>query len=228
MKSNVIAIDGPAASGKSTIAGLVAEKLSFYYINTGNMYRAITLVAIEEGIDLTNPSEDVFKKLSSKYRITYEKGADGKLILTINSKPVNLRKIRSHDVSAKVSAPSKSLVVRKWLVAEQRKMTKFGTIVMEGRDIGTNVFPDAKYKFYLTASPEVRARRRLGQAGEILESATVASVAKEITLRDELDSKREVAPLKKAEDAILVDSSSMTIEEVVDYIIRCCTKDISY
>jgi CMP/dCMP kinase len=224
MKKNVIAIDGPAASGKSTVANLVAERLGAYYINTGNMYRAITLVAIADGVNLTNPSEDIFTQLSCRYSIAYEKGSDGKLILTINSKPANLKKIRSPEVSEKVSVPSQSLVVRKWLVAEQRKMTKFGTIVMEGRDIGTNVFPDAKYKFYLTASPEVRAKRRLGQAGEVTESATVASVAKEIALRDELDSKREVAPLKKAEDAILVDSSSMTIDEVVNYIIQACTK----
>jgi len=223
MKKNVIAIDGPAASGKSTIASLAAEKLGFYYINTGNMYRAVTLVAIENGVDLANPNEDTFKKLSSRYKITYKKGPDGRLILTINSKPANLEKIRSHEVSAKVSVPSASLVVRSWLVAEQRKMTKFGTVVMEGRDIGTNVFPDAKYKFYLTASPEVRAKRRLGQTGEVLESATVASVAKEIALRDKIDSKRKVAPLKKAEDAILIDSSNMTIDEVVNYIIQVCT-----
>lgn len=227
MKSNVIAIDGPAASGKSTIASLVAEKLGFYYINTGNMYRAVTLVAMEEGIDLTNPNENVFRKLSSKYKITYEKRADGKLILTINSRPADLLKIRSPEVSAKVSAPSKSLVVREWLVAEQRKLTKLGAIVMEGRDIGTNVFPDAKYKFFLTASPEVRAKRRLRQTGEVLESATIASVTKEIALRDERDSNREVAPLKKAEDAVLVDSNNMTIDEVVNYIITACAQGTS-
>jgi cytidylate kinase len=224
MKSNVIAIDGPAAAGKSTIAGLVAEKLGSYYINTGNMYRAVTLIALEDGVDLANSNEDVFRKLSFKHRITYEKGSDGKPILTIDSKPANLGKIRSHEVAAKVSVPSKSLVVREWLVAEQRKMTKLGTIVMEGRDIGTNVFPNAKYKFYLTASPEVRAKRRLGQAGEVLESATVASVAKEIALRDEMDSKREVAPLKKAEDAVLVDSSNMTIDEVVNCIVSAVSE----
>ena len=224
MKSNVIAIDGPAASGKSTIASLVAEKLGSYYINTGNMYRAVTLAAIESGVDLTNPGEDVFKKLKKKHRITYVKGVDGKPVLTIDSKQVNLEKIRTHKVSAKVGVPSKSLVVREWLVAEQRKLTKLGTIVMEGRDIGTNVFPHAKYKFYLTASPEVRAKRRLGQSGEVLETATVESVAKEIALRDEMDSKRDIAPLKKAEDAICIDSSDKTIDQVVNYIVNAVSK----
>ena len=224
MKKNVIAIDGPAASGKSTIAGLVSEKLGFYYINTGNMYRAVTLIAIKEGIDLYNPTEDVFRKLSSKYRITYERVLEGKLILTINSKRANLEEIRSHEVSEKVSIPSKSQVVREWLVAEQRKMTKLGTIVMEGRDIGTNVFPDVKYKFYLTASPEVRAKRRMGQSGEVLESSTLASIAKEIALRDEIDSNRAIAPLKKAEDAVFVDSSNMTIDEVVNFIVKTVTE----
>lgn len=224
MKKDVIAIDGPAASGKSTIAALVAEKLGFFYINTGNMYRAATLIAIEEGIDLSDPREDVFKELSSRYKITYEKGIDKKLVLMINSMPANLDKIRSHEVSKKVSIPSRIHAVREWLVSEQREMTKLGMIVMEGRDIGTNVFPDAKYKFYLTASPEIRAKRRLGQAGEIPESSTVDSIAKEIALRDEMDSKRVIAPLKKAEDAILVDSSNMTINEVVNFIVNAITK----
>lgn len=229
MKKDVIAIDGPAASGKSTIANLVAAELGFHCINTGNMYRAVTLVAIEAGFNLSSiiPEEN-FETLKANYKITYEKKAAGKLVLTINGKPVNLEKIRSHEVSEKVSVPSQSRTVRNWLAAEQREMIKFGPIVMEGRDIGTNVFPDAKYKFYLTASPEARARRRLGQAEEVLETSTVFSVTKEIILRDEIDSKRDVAPLKKAEDAISIDSSNMAIDEVVRAIVdRCMEKNNS-
>ncbi|MEI6054916.1 MAG: (d)CMP kinase [Lentisphaerota bacterium] len=216
---NVIAIDGPAASGKSTIANLLAAKLGIYYINTGNMYRAATLIALEKGIDLNNTVESDFEEIATENQITYEKGKDGKLVLIINSSPANLEKIRSPEVASFVSVVSKSKAIRDWLVGEQREMVKLGAILMEGRDIGTNVFPDAKFKFFLTASPEVRAKRRLAQSGETLEGATVASVAKDIAMRDEIDSKREIAPLKKADDAILVDSSNLTIEEMINKII---------
>lgn len=217
---NVIAIDGPAASGKSTIASMTAKRLGLYYINTGNMYRGATLLAIEHKLDLNNPSEADFEKLAKSNQITYETGTNGELVLIINSKPADLEKIRSPEVASFVSVVSKSKAIRDWLVAEQRKMIKLGAILMEGRDIGTNVFPDAEYKFFLTASPEVRAKRRLAQSGEIVKDATIASVARDIAMRDELDSKREIAPLKKAEDAILVDSSNMTIEEVLSSIIE--------
>lgn len=210
---NVIAIDGPAASGKSTIASLLAQRLGIYYINTGNMYRAATLIALEKGIDLNSVSESDFEEIASENQITYEKDKEGKLILIINSAPADLEKIRAPEVASFVSVVAKSKAIRDWLVTEQRKMVKLGAILMEGRDIGTNVFPDAKYKFFLTASPEVRAQRRLAQAGETLHGATVASVAKDIAMRDEIDSKREIAPLKKADDAILIDSSNLTIEE---------------
>lgn len=216
---NVIAIDGPAASGKSTIAKLLAEKLGIYYINTGNMYRAATLIALEKGIDLNNVVESDFEEIATENQITYEKAKDGNLLLIINSSPAELDKIRSPEVASFVSIVSKSKAIRNWLVGEQRDMVKLGAILMEGRDIGTNVFPDAKYKFFLTASPEVRAKRRLAQSGETLEGSTVASVAKDIAMRDEIDSKREIAPLKKADDAILIDSSNLTIEEILSSMI---------
>lgn len=216
---NVIAIDGPAASGKSTIAKLLAEKLGIYYINTGNMYRAATLIALEKGIDLNNVVESDFEEIATENQITYEKAKDGNLVLIINSAPAELDKIRSPEVASFVSIVSKSKAIRDWLVGEQRGMVKLGAILMEGRDIGTNVFPDAKYKFFLTASPEVRARRRLAQSEETLEGSTVASVAKDIAMRDEIDSKREIAPLKKADDAILIDSSNLTIDEILSSII---------
>jgi cytidylate kinase len=108
--------------------------------------------------------------------------------------------------------------VRSWLIDRQRSLSNLGLIIMEGRDIGTVIFPDARYKFFITASPEVRARRRLAQSGETPEGSTVASVAKEIAARDEMDSKRKIAPLKKADDAIFVDSSEMSVEEVVNFI----------
>lgn len=216
---NVIAIDGPAASGKSTIANLLAKKLGLYYINTGNMYRAATLIALEKGIDLNNPSESDFEEIATENQITYEKDKDDQLVLVINSTPADIERVRSPEVASFVSVVSKSKAIRNWLVGEQREMVKLGAILMEGRDIGTNVFPDAKHKFFLTASPEVRAKRRLAQSGETLIGSTVASVTKDIAMRDEIDSKREIAPLKKASDAILVDSSNLSIEEMINKII---------
>ncbi|HBM15181.1 MAG TPA: (d)CMP kinase [Lentisphaeria bacterium] len=215
---NVIAIDGPAASGKSTIANQVAQRLGIYYINTGNMYRGATLLALENNITSETPSEKELEKLASDNQITYEKDKSGKLVLTINGKEADLDKIRSPEVTLYVSVISKSNAIRNWLVREQRKMTSLGYILMEGRDIGTNVFPNARYKFFLTASPEIRAIRRLSQGGETPKNATVASVARDIALRDELDSKRAIAPLRKADDAILLDSSHLSIDEVLNKI----------
>lgn len=217
MNLNVISIDGPAASGKSTIAKRVAEKIGATYINTGNMYRAVTLLAIKNGYNLEKIKEDDYKTLQKNNSITYEK-INGELTLCINSEPVPIKEIRSPEVTSNVSYPSASKSVREWLVAEQRKMIKFGLIIMEGRDIGTNVFPDAKYKFYLTSSPLIRAQRRLSQKEEVSDNSTVESVAKEIALRDELDSNREIAPLKKADDATLVDNSYLEIEQTVKII----------
>ena len=216
-KKNVIAIDGPAASGKSTIAGLVADRLGAYYISTGNMYRAIALKVIEADVKAEVASEEEFQKVLDRMSIGFEKDSDGKLYMTIDGEPAG-DAIRKPEVAAIVSYVAKSPAVRKWLFNKQRELTYLGLIVMEGRDIGTVIFPDAKYKFFLTASPEVRAMRRLNQDGENADAATVESVAKAIAERDRIDSTREIAPLKQADDAILVDSSDMTIDEVIDYI----------
>ena len=220
MKNCVIAIDGPAASGKSTIAKLIAERVGGIYINTGNMYRAVTLVFLRKGIDVDKADEAIFSKLLSDLSVTYVKKDKKQAVLMINDNPANLGEIRSHEVSKHVSAVSKSRVVREAMVSEQRKLRRLGTIIMEGRDIGTHVFPDAQFKFFLTASPEVRARRRLGQSEENTCDATVASIAKEIEERDKIDSQREIAPLKQAADAIFIDSSNMNINEVVNAIER--------
>ncbi len=218
-QDNVITIDGPAASGKSTIAQKVADKLGGFYISTGNMYRAITLHAMNSNIDL---SSDIFPdridKILEKLDLSYSKNADGKLSLMMNGKTADSA-IRSPEVAKHVSKIASMENVRAWLIGRQRELASLGTIVMEGRDIGTVIFPDAKYKFFLTASPEVRARRRLAQSGETPEGATVASVAGEIAARDEMDIKRTIAPLKKADDAIFIDSSDMNVEEVVGLIV---------
>lgn len=216
--AEVIAIDGPAASGKSTIANQVSEALKITYVNTGNMYRAVTLYAMQLGFspDFTNAT-DIVDQALDRMELEYIRTSEGKLQLKLNGKAVD-QEIRTPEVAANVSVISAIPKVREWLVAKQRQYAKLGMIVMEGRDIGTVVFPNAKYKFFLTATPEVRAKRRLGQEGESLAGATVASVAAEIAKRDEMDINREIAPLRQAEDAVFIDSSDMTIDEIVEFI----------
>lgn len=174
---------------------------------------------MNSNIDL---SSDIFPdridKILEKLDLSYSKNADGKLSLMMNGKTADSA-IRSPEVAKHVSKIASMENVRAWLIGRQRELASLGTIVMEGRDIGTVIFPDAKYKFFLTASPEVRARRRLAQSGETPEGATVASVAGEIAARDEMDIKRTIAPLKKADDAIFIDSSDMNVEEVVGLIV---------
>jgi len=215
---NVIAIDGPAASGKSTVAQKVADRLNGFYISTGNMYRAITLFLMQRKLDLNSQlTTDRINTLLKDLDLSFNKTEDGKLSMTINGATADSA-IRSPEVAKHVSKIAAMGNVRTWLTDRQRELSKLGLIIMEGRDIGTVIFPDAKYKFFITASPEVRARRRLAQSGETPEGSTIASVAKEIAERDEMDSKRKIAPLKKADDAIFIDSSEMTVEEVVNRI----------
>ena len=216
---NVIAIDGPAASGKSSIAERLAERLGIPYVNTGNMYRAVTLAAMKKGFSADAPDYGILRDVLKNISLDYVAGPDGKLVLKLDGSFVD-SEIRQPEVAKCVSVVAAFPDVREWLVERQRKFAGTGMIVMEGRDIGTVVFPNAKYKFFLTATPEVRAVRRLKQEGESSEGATVASVAAEIAKRDEMDMNRKVSPLKKADDAILVDSSDMTIEQVLDFIVE--------
>lgn len=216
--STVIAIDGPAASGKSTVARLVAAKLGGVCINTGDMYRTVTWVAREHGADpLTDPAAVV--RLLAAIDLRYDRGADGLPVLLLDGKPVPQERIRAPETAAAVSQVARLPEVRTWMLERQRQTRRLGTIVMEGRDIGTVVFPDTPHKFFVTASPEVRARRRLAQAGETPSGATVASVAAEITERDRIDSTRAVAPLKPAADAMVINSDALTAEQVTERIV---------
>ncbi len=217
---SVIAIDGPAASGKSSVSRRLAERIGALYLNTGNMYRAITWYAMRvENIDISTACrEDILRVLEGldlSHRLDPEKG----LVLLVNGSPAPPG-IRSPEVAEWVSRVSAMPDVRAWLVERQRKAARHGIIVVEGRDIGTVVFPDAACKFFLTASPEVRAVRRLEQEGETARGATVESVAREIAERDRMDSSRKVAPLKKADDAVTIDSSDMSIDEVLEVIME--------
>lgn len=225
MSSSVIAIDGPAASGKSTAAKNLAVKLGIPYINTGSLYRAIAWKALRLGVDLGD--ESAVCTMLDKTRVRYaspEAGANPEIEIDGTFPGEDLR---TSEVAGGASSVAVLPAVRKWTMGIQRDAAKHSMIVMEGRDIGTAVFPDARYKFFLTASPRVRALRRLAQDGETPDGATVESVAAQIAERDLRDSQRAAAPLRQAEDAILVDSSDMTAEEVLDFMISKIRKPVS-
>ena len=213
-----IAIDGPAASGKSTVARLVAARLGGYYVNTGDMYRAVSWAALERGIDIAADPEAV-RALLGTLDLRYEVAGPGQLQLQLNGAPVPQEQIRSAAVAAVVSLVARLPAVRDWLRERQRECCALGTVVMEGRDIGTVILPAAPFKFFLTASPEERARRRLAQPGEVAPGATVASVAAEIAARDRLDSSRAVAPLRAAAAAVTLCTDGLTPEEVTQRIV---------
>lgn len=208
-----IAIDGPAAAGKSTVAENVAELVGGAYINTGDMYRTLTWKVLEQGID---PTVDVagVVELLGRIVLEHELDADGRPRLLLDGCSVEHAEIRDPSVAGVVSYVARVPEVRHWLVQRQRATRKLGTVVMEGRDIGTVVFPSARFKFFLTASAEIRARRRLDQPGEVADDASIQSVAEDIARRDEIDRTRPCSPLRPAPDAVYIDSSAMTADDV--------------
>ena len=212
-----IAIDGPAASGKSTAARMLAERLGGYYVNTGDMYRTVAWAALQAGIDPeADPAAVVAKLPGWDLRLRTEGGT---LQLVLNDAPVPQEAIRAPAVAAVVSQVARIPEVRAWMLSRQRDCRHLGIIIMEGRDIGTVVLPDATCKFFITASPEERARRRLRQAGEVAPGATLASVASEIAERDRIDSTRAVAPLKPAADAEIVVTDGLGPDPVADLLV---------
>lgn len=213
MSNYIIALDGPSGSGKSTIANLLADKLKISYLNTGSMYRALTLYFLENNI---KKSENIDIKILKKINIDIN---EDKVFL--NGKDVS-QEIRDKEVTENVSWVSSIPVVREYLVEMQRNISKNKSIILDGRDIGTVVFPDAKYKFYLDASSFVRAKRRFEQ-NEIDKS--FEEIKKDIEKRDYLDSHREISPLKKAEDAIEIDSSDLTIDQTIEKILEKMDKE---
>ena len=215
MSVNVIAVDGPAASGKSTLARNLADRLGILYVNTGSLYRAVALKALRLGINTKDTA--ALSAMLQQTSLRYATDANGKLDIELDGTFPG-QALRSAEVAKGASDVATVPEVRAWTLEIQRETAKENTIVMEGRDIGTVVFPDAKYKFFLSASPLARAKRRLAQDGETLNGATLESVAAEIAARDKQDSERAVAPLKQAEDAIAVDNSDWTIEQTLDYI----------
>lgn len=214
---NVIAIDGPAASGKSSVATAVAEVLNAVHINTGSMYRAIGYKTVLAGIDPEKDPE-TFAKVLASVQMRFVRQGQGDPELEVDGEFPG-EKLRTEAASAAASKVATIPAVRTRLVELQREMAGNDLLVMEGRDIGTVVFPDAKYKFFLTASPEERAKRRLRQDGFELEPELLKKTAAAIAERDRVDSTRAVSPLKQADDAILVDSSDLSKEETVQRIL---------
>lgn len=207
--STVVAIDGPAGAGKSTVARLVAERLNYAYINTGSLYRALAYAATAAGIPFSEIDQNFLNSCQLEFR-----GAD----LYCNGKLLSAE-LRAPECARGASVISANPLVRDYLMPVQRNSANGQWIVMEGRDIGTVVFPDAEKKFFVTASAEERARRRMlqGEAG-----ADFAAILADIKARDERDTNRAVAPLKQAPDAELVDTTGMDIDEVVEYICSRC------
>lgn len=208
-KGLIIAIDGPAASGKSTTAQLLAEKLGYVYIDTGAMYRACALKAKKMGIDIND--EESIRELLDDIDIRIE-NHNSKNRIYLDGEDVS-EDIRADDISALASAISAIPAVRYKMVELQRKMGEKGGVILDGRDIGTFVFPTAEVKFFLTASPEVRAKRRWLELKQKGVNKDFSEVLADLVKRDNNDSQRALAPLKKAEDAIEIDTSNMTIEE---------------
>ena len=212
MKMMRIAIDGPAGSGKGTVAGILAEKLDLVNIDTGATYRCVALLCLRNNIDVTNEEEII--KLSENIKI--EETKDKKVIL--NGEDVT-DVIRSKEVTEIVSPISSIVKLRENMVKIQRELASTNDCVMEGRDITTVVLPDAEYKIYLDASLEERAKRRFKENQEKGINMTYEEVYESIRLRDENDKNKEIGALKVAEDSIVVDTTSLTIEQVVDKII---------
>ncbi|SCC09784.1 Cytidylate kinase [Bacillus cereus] len=209
-----IAIDGPAAAGKSTVAKVVAKKLSYVYIDTGAMYRTITYAALERKVDIEN--EEKLMEVVKNVNIEFQQGENTQLVF-LNGQDVS-EVIRTPEVTNRVSIVAKHRLVREEMVRRQQELAEKGGVVMDGRDIGTHVLPDAEVKIFMLASVEERAERRhLENINKGFDS-NLEQLKKEIAQRDKLDSEREVSPLKKADDALELDTTSLSIEEVVQKI----------
>lgn len=210
-----IAIDGPAGAGKSTIAKLVAKEMGFIYVDTGAMYRAMALYLIRQGID-RNDREGIEQACEdADISISYENGRQVVLLFGENVNDY----LRTEEVGNMASMSSVNPKVREKLVALQQRLATQKDVVMDGRDIGTVVLPDSKCKIYLTASSQVRAKRRYDELVSKGEEADISKIEADIIERDHRDMTREHSPLKQAEDAVLIDSSDLTIEEVKDAIL---------
>lgn len=215
-----VAIDGPAGAGKSTIAKQVAKQMNFIYVDTGAMYRAMGLYMVRKGI--SGEDAAALEAACQEVDITIEY-QNGEQQVILNGENVN-GFIRTEEAGKMASAVAKNGKVREKLVDLQKKLAQTADVIMDGRDIGTCVLPNADVKIYLTASVEERARRRHKELVEKGVECNIEEIKADIIARDEQDMNREISPLKQADDAILLDASDMTIQEVTDEIIRICKK----
>lgn len=213
-----IAVDGPAGAGKSTIAKKIAKQMGCIYVDTGAMYRAMALFMIRNGIAPQDGEGISAKCQEADITIRYE---NGEQVVLLNGENVN-GLIRTEEVGKMASSSSKNQDVRIKLVELQRKLAESSNVIMDGRDIGTCVLPNATVKIFLTASSAVRAKRRYDELRAKGEDCDYDTIEADIIQRDRQDMTREISPLKQAEDAILVDTSEMTIDEVAEEIIRIC------
>ena len=211
-----IAIDGPAAAGKSTVAKIIAKKLSYIYIDTGAMYRALTYKALQQNVD-PNDEQALFSLLMET-DIALKNNEAGQDVLVDGEVVSNA--VRTPEVTKNVSAVAQHKLVREEMVRRQQLLSEQGGVVMDGRDIGTHVMPNAEVKIFMLASVDERAKRRHDE--NLLKGfeSNLEELKQEIAARDKFDSEREVSPLKKADDALELDTTSLTIEEVVDAIVR--------
>jgi CMP/dCMP kinase len=214
----IIAIDGPAGAGKSTAARRVAQLLHYLYLDTGAMYRAVALKALQEGISPADAAALARVAGEAQIRLTTQ---DGESRVWLDDKEVT-RQIRSPEVTETASRVSTHPAVREALVKQQRRCAAAGGVVMEGRDIGTVVFPHADLKIFLNASPAERARRRVAELNAQGIAASLEAVSEQMAERDARDSGREASPLTCAPDAVLLDTDHLTIDEVVERILECC------
>ncbi len=211
-----IALDGPAGAGKSTIAKIVAEQLDFTYIDTGAMYRAVTYKALKEGILLDDAQH--LKSMLEQTTIELQPSKEGQLVF-VDGENVSAE-IRSNEVTANVSQVAAHAAIREILVEMQKALASKGGVVMDGRDIGTHVLPQAELKIYMSASVEERARRRLLDNEKRGIESTLEGLMKDIALRDQKDSEREASPLIQAKDAIFLDTTNLSIDEAAQEILK--------
>ena len=216
-----IAVDGPAGAGKSTIARAVAKRLNLIYVDTGAMYRALALYMVRQRVDLQNTQEIIGKCREADVTIRYEDDAQ---VVCLNGENVNAY-LRTEETGNAASVISPIPEVREKLLELQRKLAAENDCIMDGRDIGTCVLPNARTKIYLTASSAVRAKRRYDELTAKGETCDIKKIQTDIEERDYRDMHREVSPLKQAEDAVLVDTSDMTVDEVIEKIVSLCKRD---
>jgi len=213
----IIAVDGPAGAGKSTVSKLLAQRIGFTYLDTGAMYRALTLKALESGLDITD--NEKLAAMARATNIDLKMMPEGGIRVLLDSKDVT-QEIRSPRITKLVSDVAKVRGVREVMVSLQRRLGSSCDSILDGRDIGTAVFPDAERKFYIDADFNERVRRRYKELKEAGQEVTPEAVAADLKNRDTIDSTRDCNPLKKAEDAIYIDTTGLTIEEVVEELAR--------